>query len=765
MKKSKLMKSIMVSILVGAMIFSGLQSIGAEPPTLKNNTKLREDLKNPERGTTYYVNNVSGNNNWDGLALAWDGNHGPKKTIQAGISATLQSNDEVIVAQGIYQGVGNRDLDFSGKNITVRSSNPENLGVVAATIIDCQGNETNPHRGFIFHSGEGADAVVAGFTIKNGFVNRTQETIYLYTDTSYGQLSYWTGGGAIVILPIQNQIHWIVCTTNPTIKNNIFENNTVYANQSHGAFDVYGGAIFCACSTVNISHNIIKNCTSRCVVKSTPTPYSYLCGGFGGGIGCFNSAPRIQHNLIQDNVAGLSLDVMNLVPRLRDDIPKENTVKGELPLQSSAGPVTRSSDVSTYSGGGAIYLTAIETGYWGADSHIIIENNDIIGNRAIGYGRGSLDSYSTEGGGIYDNEGYSVIVRNNRIIGNSAVVDVNSTNSNCPTYVAEGGGCYIYAGSSPYDPSFFCDNLVAGNVAEVRTPKGQLLKDHQSSGAFGGGMVISLYIYHYFGHNTIVDNAASVQYAHIVGNPDPDDHYNVSYGGGLVVGSMYLLIIHDTIIWNNSVDSTTSTPNGSQLAVYPDGQAEVNYSNVQYGRSNVFLGHWPDEGFPGFLNWGTMNIQTDPLFVRPGKLDHLISHTWTYQEGDYHLQASSPCINRGDPAFNPMPDETDIDGQIRVYNVSGVFYPGCGPVDIGADEFGAPYPQCLGDSNGDGIINWRDIDFFVAAMSGESAWRNMFLPGTPTCPYANNDVNQDGLVNWRDIDPFVALMGTSCPSC
>ncbi len=70
---------------------------------------------------------------------------------------------------------------------------------------------------------------------------------------------------------------------------------------------------------------------------------------------------------------------------------------------------------------------------------------------------------------------------------------------------------------------------------------------------------------------------------------------------------------------------------------------------------------------------------------------------------------------------------------------------------------------CRGDCNCDGQINWRDIDYFVAAMSGEAAWHDMFLPGIPTCSYSNNDVNEDGIVNWRDIDPFLAVMGESCP--
>ena len=85
-----------------------------------------------------------------------------------------------------------------------------------------------------------------------------------------------------------------------------------------------------------------------------------------------------------------------------------------------------------------------------------------------------------------------------------------------------------------------------------------------------------------------------------------------------------------------------------------------------------------------------------------------------------------------------------------------------GPKSVTAVFVLAPV-VCRGDGNCDGTVNWRDIDYFVAAMSSQAAWESMFAPGTPTCQYASNDADASGTVDWRDIDPFVALMGTVCP--
>ena len=82
---------------------------------------------------------------------------GVQPTIQAGIGAAVDG-DVVLLANGTYTGIGNYNVDFNGKSITLKSASgdPNNC------IVDCQGLG----RGFLVYTGE--TVTFEGLTVKNG---------------------------------------------------------------------------------------------------------------------------------------------------------------------------------------------------------------------------------------------------------------------------------------------------------------------------------------------------------------------------------------------------------------------------------------------------------------------------------------------------------------------------------------------------------------------------------------------------------------------
>jgi hypothetical protein len=173
--------------------------------------------------------------------------------IQAAINAAT-IGDIIEVKPGTYTGQGNRDIDFLGKSITVRSTNPADPNVAASTIINCQGSITEPHRGFRFHNGETSSSVLSGLTIINGYGPNE--------DVGYGAQSY---GGAI---------YCYGC--GPTI-----EFCRIETSQAK-----YGGAIYC-----HVSSTTIKNCT---ISGNSVT-------GTGGGIGCRAGTSTVSNCIIKNN--------------------------------------------------------------------------------------------------------------------------------------------------------------------------------------------------------------------------------------------------------------------------------------------------------------------------------------------------------------------------------------------------------------------------------------------------------------------------------
>jgi len=140
--------------------------------------------------------------------------------IQAAIN-DANDDDVVIVADGIYTGAGNRDINFNGLAITVKSENgPENC------IIDCNGTEAEPHRGFRFDSGEDANSVLDGFTITNGYAEDGGGGVYCSSSSPTissciltGNFAGFGGGGMVIAYR----------DSDPTLTNCTFSGNSAGA--------------------------------------------------------------------------------------------------------------------------------------------------------------------------------------------------------------------------------------------------------------------------------------------------------------------------------------------------------------------------------------------------------------------------------------------------------------------------------------------------------------------------------------------------------
>lgn len=234
--------------------------------------------------------------------------------IQVGIDAA-EDGDTVLIADGIYRGPGNTNIQIASKSITVKSTNgPE------CCLIDCEGTA----QGIVLSPG--SNGLVWGLTISGG--------------SAVGQ----SGGG-------------ILCDSNCTITNCVF---TACTAKKGGAIytSIYSAPLISNCQFIDNSS--LGSGSGMYVDDCSPTIIDCTFTGnharTGGGIYIVEGSPEISNCIFTDNSASseggalaIDFDADPLITHCQFIGNSAREVGGAIYLDDSAEPVIGgSSEVANY---------------------------------------------------------------------------------------------------------------------------------------------------------------------------------------------------------------------------------------------------------------------------------------------------------------------------------------------------------------------------------------------------------------------------------
>ncbi len=299
---------------------------------------------------------------------------------------------------------------------------------------------------------------------------------------------------------------------------------------------------------------------------------------------------------------------------------------------------------------GSLFITTGDTSYISQTvidgnqngSVVLFENGEdpsaVLKGFSIVNGTGTILLVPRYGGGIFCYEA------------NPTLQDLKIYNNHTGT-IGVGGGLALYLSNSLVENVIVYENSAAGgggifglnNNSNFRNVS---LTDNWTYGAFdagGGGMLFQEsdpQIERMFIHN----NSSGVDGGGIAFTDCDAIMNKITLGDNSAensAGSIYLfrsnLTLSNSILWNDELDYEVHFHDFENWGTFT-----VSYSDIQGGMDAI--------GTSGMGNvvWGDGNIELDPLFA-------------DQENGDYHLQADSPCIDSGDPDSPFDPDSTVTD--------------------------------------------------------------------------------------------------------
>jgi hypothetical protein len=659
----------------------------------------------------------------------------PYATIQAAIDASSDS-DEIVVSPGTYY----ENINFNGKSIILRSTDPTSASVVASTIIDGSSSDSVVR----FVGNELASCVLSGFTITHGYANvgggiygaASEVTIqynYITSNTvtaAGGGISEGAGTIADNIIcynSAESGGGLYLCTG--TTENNLISSNsasflgggvyacggTVQKNTISGNVAQYSGGGISSCwGTVFdnvISDNHADQYGGGIADSDTITSNNIRSNWAENGGGLYRCDGSIEQNRICENEALYGGGLFYCGADITDNIISDNSAQAGGGLYECNGNIEENTIVSnsaTGAGGGLSYCDAT------------ITSNTILGNtgEASGGGLAYCDG-AIRGNIISGNSTTGFYCAGGGLISCNNTIEGNTISSNSSSYFAGGlAACMgtiqgnIIRENSAIDFGgglWYCDGTIQHNTISGN-----------SSASAGGGLASCNGLIEY---NTIVDNLAgsggglfgcnaTIQHNTFSGNTVAHDGGAIEschsatiqsnsiygnsatwYGGGIASSNcaIYDNTIHgnsaksgggiydsDGAILNNTVYANAASGSGGGLFAC-DGAIRDCIIWQNTAPSYPQLRYCSTPSYSCIQNWsgGTGNISVNPHLIDP-------------VNADFHLLADSPCIDAGGTVTLTQ----DFEDDIRPYAVftwdsrgDGSYY------DIGADEFIGAVPS------------------------------------------------------------------------
>lgn len=581
-------------------------------------------------------------------------------TIQAGINATVSGQDTVIVAEGTYV----ENISFGGKNIVLRSIDPNDPAVVAATIID--GNDMDSV--VTFDGTESNDCKISGFTITGG---KKGMPLYVDLQAEGGDVEpgwkewscpSYTPNSITLSADFDEEFTATLGSYPECIDNGDWQTDYPPGPEIADVFEdgcrrYPGYVITLTFSNLNAGDYCIR---TYHVDMSYPGPsplatFNVLVNGqvvsVGNTVGRDSFLPKMEgtayFTFTCDGVNDVVIEFDD--PELDEVWLNGFILMGDGTLSGGAG-IAGNGCAATINKCVITNNLAICGGGL-CDCDGLIENNVICDNRA--YRTPLILIPPSYGGGLYDCDG---LIQNNIITENIA------------EYEGHGGGLYDCDGTIQY-------NIISNNSAYC----GGGLKF--CDGAIVNNLLVG---------NLAVDDGAIVDCNAIIGNCVVVDN---RYGGIRNCSGT----IKNCIIWGNSGAVSAQVSNSSTPT----------YSCIE-----------------DWTGGGIGNIDAAPDFVDPNNGDyHLRSQAgrWDPNSESWVIDdVTSPCIDAGNPnseySAEPWPNGHRVN--MGAYGNTPEASRSCTNIDdvrlMGGDWLQAdsvtdiiPYP------NGDGIVDLRDYAFLT----------------------------------------------------